>query len=381
MYYLSILQILIFITTVNQNLSYQRFTSDNITPLLNVRHLNVDRFYVCVYWDYPHFILLENDADYCGTIRNIVHSCIHIKMSTKQCLMFARTDVRNLVNHKRFNDCKYIHTKDVRRIRVVTEVEDSNTNYIKLINTVVKGYKVKTCLPLLQAITRAVNSLYRRASVPRLVTNTIKISNGRLQYNYTIELSGVSGKNCSICNKCGSAVFIPDLQLDWNACIDDGDSVDCIFEKLKKLSSDRVLTNTYVQRAVSIVDSIPYKQFVLFLGDMTSFGNQNSALERFEVIVCQYFKSAPVFVILGNHDISNNNNDCFRNHCAIGMMEWFISHSNSVQTKYNSKDLVVSKLDYVAIPPADPSSLYTGTFAYYIETFDTLYLNVPEYPG
>jgi cytolysin (calcineurin-like family phosphatase) len=62
-------------------------------------------------------------------------------------------------------------------------------------------------------------------------------------------------------------------------------------------------------------------------GDLTNFGKADE-LEGFNELYKEV--SVPLYLGLGNHDYANNVDDCYRNHCAIRMVDFMRKHINEL---------------------------------------------------
>jgi Cytolysin, a secreted calcineurin-like phosphatase len=129
----------------------------------------------------------------------------------------------------------------------------------------------------------------------------------------------------------GSFVVTSDPQYPWTDKTDAGISEN---KEVQKERSEQLIRNQYnsINQYASQIDStVP----VIINGDITAFGHDwqwKKMNELFGVL------NTPYYYGLGNHDIENNYNDCFRNRCVQYSLENLVKHVESIpHTQFDRK--------------------------------------------
>lgn len=115
---------------------------------------------------------------------------------------------------------------------------------------------------------------------------------------------------------------------------------------------------------------------VIVNGDLTAFGH-TAQLDGYK----KYFKkriNMSVYPGLGNHDYANNIDDCWRNNCAIRMVDYMHEIVSKLKPKPISYDYKTSST-YYEFPVLRKD--HTGSLAYMIEIGGVYFIQLHNYPS
>lgn len=159
----------------------------------------------------------------------------------------------------------------------------------------------------------------------------------------------------------GSFVVTSDPQYPWTDLTDLG-----IEDKDKKKRSEQFIRNQYNsinEYSAQINSTVP----VLINGDITAYGHASewSKMDQLLKIL-----NGPYYYGLGNHDIENNHNDCFRNKCVQESLNNLVSHVESIPT---------TQLDYKVHNPTASRHNF-GSFGYSVDFGPIHSIQLHNYP-
>ncbi|QWH64335.1 hypothetical protein EXW39_30370 (plasmid) [Bacillus mycoides] len=161
-----------------------------------------------------------------------------------------------------------------------------------------------------------------------------------------------------------------DPQYPWTNNTDAGIPED---DATKKRRSEELIReqynniNDYMNSLSSGVNSA-----VLINGDMTAFGHGNEWSKIKELL---RILNRPYYYGLGNHDIQNNQNDCFQDGCFRNSINELMQHLSTRQIPQNRKDIKDYKSSSMTLPDKT-----NGSFAYTFEFGNIHFIQLQHNP-
>ncbi len=161
----------------------------------------------------------------------------------------------------------------------------------------------------------------------------------------------------SVCGKAYGAIgnfvaVLNDTQFRWTHCLDDANSDRCRQEKATYRGDEKAASRDYniaMRDAIARLSASLGPEMLssessiktygnhrrkivatIINGDLTAFGSQHDYLDFFKSIWgASNIGVSHLYPGLGNHDYENNVNDCWRNQCAIYMLDYFYKRIKS----------------------------------------------------